>query len=236
MVGADGVVDADPVAAALDGRRCGEDHAWGEPGHRPGGRPGDRARARLRDGFYGLDATLLTLVFLALLGEPRATAPPGCRRARWTWIGPRRSRRSAASSSSSPSRQSRRADHGAGAPSRRRPPPCPRVLDMDGHARAYFVTRQVQKTHVARLRFPAPAIKEDLGHRSGRRAGVHADRRAIGLPGRRTASPAPGFARHRRREPRGDGLLRPRRLVTRAVCRLSRRRVRPAHLPQRPRA
>ncbi len=31
---------------------------------------------------------------------------------------------------------------------------------MDGHARAYFGTRAVQKTHVARLKFPAPATAE----------------------------------------------------------------------------
>jgi hypothetical protein len=35
------------------------------------------------------DATLLTLMFLAVLVS-RATALPGCRHARWTWIGPRR--------------------------------------------------------------------------------------------------------------------------------------------------
>ena len=60
---------------------------------------------RLKGGFYGLGATLLTLVFLALAGEPRAEgatrAPPGCRRRRWAgcwdWTGRRRSRRSAVS-------------------------------------------------------------------------------------------------------------------------------------------
>ena len=31
-----------------------------------------RVYGRLKDGFYGLAATLLTLVFLALAGEPRA--------------------------------------------------------------------------------------------------------------------------------------------------------------------
>ena len=31
---------------------------------------------------------------------------------------------------------------------------------MDGHARVYSGTRQVQKTHVARLKFPAPATME----------------------------------------------------------------------------
>src|SRR5258706_4304326 len=33
-------------------------------------------------------------------------------------------------------------------------------LHVDGHDRAYFGTRQVQKTHVARLKFPAPATAE----------------------------------------------------------------------------
>ena len=61
---------------------------------------------RLKDGFYGLTATLLTLVFLALAGEPRAegaTRVPAPRWAGcWAWTGPRRSRRSAASSASWP--------------------------------------------------------------------------------------------------------------------------------------
>jgi hypothetical protein len=33
-------------------------------------------------------------------------------------------------------------------------------LHIDGHARVYYGTRQVQKTHVARLKFPAPATME----------------------------------------------------------------------------
>jgi prepilin-type processing-associated H-X9-DG protein len=33
-------------------------------------------------------------------------------------------------------------------------------LYADGHARAYYGTRKVQKTHVARLKFPAPATEE----------------------------------------------------------------------------
>ena len=33
-------------------------------------------------------------------------------------------------------------------------------LYVDGHARVYYGTRQVQKTHVARLKFPAPATME----------------------------------------------------------------------------
>ena len=31
---------------------------------------------------------------------------------------------------------------------------------MDGHARAYYGTRSVHKTHVARLKFPGPATEE----------------------------------------------------------------------------
>ena len=61
---------------------------------------------RLRDGFYGLTATLLTLVFLALTGEPRAegaTRVPPVALGRYSvWTGRRRSRRSAASWPSSP--------------------------------------------------------------------------------------------------------------------------------------
>jgi hypothetical protein len=34
------------------------------------------------------------------------------------------------------------------------------VLHVDGHARAYYGTRKVQKTHIARLKFPAPATME----------------------------------------------------------------------------
>ena len=33
-------------------------------------------------------------------------------------------------------------------------------LYADGHARAYFGARQVQKMHVARLKFPGPATEE----------------------------------------------------------------------------
>ena len=33
-------------------------------------------------------------------------------------------------------------------------------LYVGGHARAYYGTRTVQKTHIARLKFPAPATME----------------------------------------------------------------------------
>ena len=109
-------------------------------------------------------------------------------------------------------------------------------LYVDGHARAYLRHPHVQKTHVARLKFPAPATRGDLGHRRRRRPGAHGHRRAVGLPGRRAAQPAPATAPGRGGRTAGDGLLRPRRLVTGPVRRHHRRRVRPAHLPQRHRS
>jgi transposase len=61
---------------------------------------------RVKDGFYGMGATLLTLVFLALAGEPRAEGATRVPPARWAgcsgWTGRRRSRRSAASWASWP--------------------------------------------------------------------------------------------------------------------------------------
>ena len=57
-------------------------------------------------------------------------------------------------------REGRRAGHGAGLPARRRPAGRAGFLYVDGHARVCYGKRQVQKTHVARLKFPAPATME----------------------------------------------------------------------------
>ena len=38
-------------------------------------------------------------------------------------------------------------------------------LYIDGHTRAYFGTRDVQKMHLARMKHPGPAHRGDLGHR-----------------------------------------------------------------------
>ena len=88
---------------------------------------------RLKDGFYGLTATLLTLVFLALAGEPRAEGatrvPPA---ALGRVLGLDRApevktiRRKLAELAAG--RQGSRADHGAGPPPRRDPLRCARVL------------------------------------------------------------------------------------------------------------
>ena len=81
---------------------------------------------RLRDGFYGLAATLLTLVFLALAGEPRAEGatrvPPG-------GAGPGARAGPGAGGQDDPPqagrarrrREGRGPDHGAGPPPRRGP-------------------------------------------------------------------------------------------------------------------
>src|SRR6266567_1587042 len=108
---------------------------------------------RLRDGYYGLAATLLTLVFLALAGEPRAEGatrvPPaalgrvlGLDRAPEVKTIRRKLGELAA------------AGHAAARPD------ALGFLYVDGHARVYYGTRIVQKTHVARLKFPAPATME----------------------------------------------------------------------------
>jgi hypothetical protein len=120
---------------------------------------------RLRDGFYGLAATLLTLVFLALAGEPRAEGatrgPPG---ALGRVLGLDRApevktiRRKLGELAA--------AGQAAGlimALARRHPAARPDALGflyVDGHARVCYGTRDVQKTHVARLKFPAPATME----------------------------------------------------------------------------
>jgi len=120
---------------------------------------------RLRDGYYGLAATLLTLVFLALAGEPRAEGatrvPPGAlgrvlgldRAPEVKTIRRKLGELAAAGKAADliMTLARRHADTRPGALG---------FLYADGHARAYYGTRNVQKTHVARLKFPAPATAE----------------------------------------------------------------------------
>ncbi len=120
---------------------------------------------RLRNGYYGLAATLLTLVFLALAGEPRAEGA--------TRIGPGALGRALGLDRAPEVKTIRRklaelaaagkaADlvmalarlHAAARPD------ALGFLYVDGHARACYGTRRVQKTHIARLKFPAPATEE----------------------------------------------------------------------------
>src|SRR5271165_5278230 len=116
---------------------------------------------RLKDGFYGLAATLLTLVFLALAGEPRAEGatrvPPA---ALGRVLGLDRApevktiRRKLGELAAAELIMALARRHAAARPD------ALGFLYVDGHARVYYGTRQVQKTHVARLKFPAAATME----------------------------------------------------------------------------
>jgi len=120
---------------------------------------------QLKDGFYGLTATLLTLVFLALAGEPRAEGatriPPaalgrvlGLDRAPEVKTIRRKLDELAAAGNAADLIMALARRHAAARPDTLG------FLYIDGHARVYSGTRQVQKTHVARLKFPAPATME----------------------------------------------------------------------------
>ena len=120
---------------------------------------------RLRDGYYGLAATLLTLVFLALAGEPRAEGatrvPPGALgrvlgldRAPEVKTIRRKLAELAAAGKAADLIMALARRHAAARPQTLG------FLYVDGHARAYHGTRTVQKMHVARLKFPAPATEE----------------------------------------------------------------------------
>ncbi len=120
---------------------------------------------QLKNGFYGLAATLLTLVFLALAGEPRAEGatrvPPGALsrvlgldRAPEVKTIRRKLGEIAAAGQAHELVMALARRHAAARPD------ALGFLYADGHARACNGTRQVQKTHVARLKFPAPATME----------------------------------------------------------------------------
>jgi transposase-like protein len=120
---------------------------------------------RLRDGYYGLAATLLTLVFLALAGEPRAEGatrvPPaalgrvlGLDRAPEVKTIRRKLGELAAAGKAADLIMALARRHAAARPQ------ALGFLYVDGHARAYYGTRDVQKMHIARLKFPAPATEE----------------------------------------------------------------------------
>jgi hypothetical protein len=120
---------------------------------------------RLKDGFYGLTAALLTMVFLALAGEPRAEGatriPPaalgrvlGLDRAPEVKTIRRKLGELAAAGKAAELIMALARHHAAARPD------ALGFLHVDGHARVYYGTRTVQKTHVARLKFPAPATME----------------------------------------------------------------------------
>ena len=120
---------------------------------------------RIRNGYYGLAATLLTLVFLALAGEPRAEGatrvpPAALGRVLGLDRAPevktiRRKLGELAAAGKAADLIMALARHHAGTR-----PEALGFLYADGHARVYSGTRTVQKTHVARRKFPAPATVE----------------------------------------------------------------------------
>ena len=120
---------------------------------------------RLRNGFYGMEVLLVLLVFLALLREPRAEGatrvPPaalgrvlGLDRAPEVKTIRRKLGELAAAGKAADLQMAIAGHHAAARPDTLG------FLYIDGHTRAYFGKRDVQKMHVARLKFPGPATEE----------------------------------------------------------------------------
>jgi hypothetical protein len=119
----------------------------------------------MRKGFYGLRVTLLMGVFLALLREPRAEAAT---RIRPTDLGRmlgldrapevktlRRKLGELAGYGKGAALQAALGRHHAGAR-----PDAVGFLYLDGHVRVYTGTRELPKTHIARMRIAGPATEE----------------------------------------------------------------------------
>lgn len=120
---------------------------------------------RLRRGFYGLGAMLLTLVFLALIREPRAE---GATRIRPADLGRMLGLDRAPEVKTIRRKLAELAGHGQAADliehlarahvANR--PEAVGYLYVDGHVRVYSGTRSLPKTHIARMRISAPATAE----------------------------------------------------------------------------
>ena len=119
---------------------------------------------RIRDGYYSLDTVLVHQVLQALLREPRAEGAtrvpagdgphPGPGPGTGNQDDPPQARRARAAGKAADLQM---------AIARRRAAASPDDLGflcIDGHTRAYFGTREIQKMHVARLKFPGPATEE----------------------------------------------------------------------------
>jgi hypothetical protein len=120
---------------------------------------------RLRNGFYGLQPVVLTLLFLALLRDPRAEGLTrltpadlgrllGLDRAPEVKTLRRKLGELAAYRRGAVLQGALAAAHAAARPD------AIGYLMIDGHMRAYFGTRDLQKTHVARLHMAARATAE----------------------------------------------------------------------------
>src|SRR5665648_705095 len=119
----------------------------------------------MSNGFYGLRATLLTGVFLALLREPRAEgatriAPSDLGRVLGLDRAPevktlRRKLSELAAAGAGAQLQAALAAHHA-----KVRPDAVGFLYLDGHVRVYTGTRALPKTHIARMRIAGPATEE----------------------------------------------------------------------------
>jgi len=116
-------------------------------------------------GFYGLRATLLMGVFMALLREPRAE---GATRLRPADLGRLLGLDRAPQVKTLRRKLAELAGHGLGAQLQAAlgahhaavRPEAVGFLYLDGHVRVYSGTRQLAKTHIARMRIAGPATEE----------------------------------------------------------------------------
>ncbi|MDP4013244.1 MAG: hypothetical protein U0990_07060 [Candidatus Nanopelagicales bacterium] len=119
----------------------------------------------LRKGFYGLRATLLMGVFMALLREPRAE---GATRLRPADLGRLLGLDRAPEVKTLRRKLTELAGHGRGAGLQAglgahhvtTRPEAVGFLYLDGHVRVYTGTRELPKTHIARMRIAGPATEE----------------------------------------------------------------------------
>jgi transposase-like protein len=120
---------------------------------------------RIRSGFYGLELVLVACVFLALLREPRAEGatrvPPaalgrvlGLDRAPEVKTIRRKLAELATAGKAADLQLAIASHHAATRPDELG------LLYIDGHTRAYFGTRDVQKMHLGRLGRPGPGTEE----------------------------------------------------------------------------
>lgn len=120
---------------------------------------------RLRNGFYGLQSMFLTLVFLALVREPRAEGatrlpPADLGRVLGLDRGPEvKTIRRKLAELARPGKAAELIEHLARAHVTHRPEAVG-YLYVDGHVRVYSGTRSLPKTHVARMRISTPATVE----------------------------------------------------------------------------
>lgn len=125
----------------------------------------EKTYGSMRSGFYGLRVTLLTGVFMALLREPRAE---GVTRLRPTDLGRLLGLDRAPEVKTLRRKLTELADHrkgaqlqaGLGAHHVASRPEAVGFLYLDGHVRVYSGTRQIPKTHIARMRIAGPATEE----------------------------------------------------------------------------